>query len=390
MGQSGPAFRTNAKRVTIPNSTLRYARFLPCAKHPGLRMVYAVFETILRAVAILLMVGVMFGAGKIALWLGEVWWPSANVVPLSIQPFEISHGDKIEKEEGKHLAHLLAKQIQRIEGIMSADLTGLGNAQQVRIESVSPRDFKVAPDVPVKIDVEVKAFEMDVVGLFEKIYNFFDRSDKLRVAVWINGNIKVFASLKTDNNERAVGPWWLENVNNGQAVVNTFAHIYALDLYKTRVHGLNGLDPASFTKFVDGLENYQSYVRKHHSNPNGDYDALLANLAEVFEKLTLEAKSAALVYAYLGSVKTLQKQSDVAIAAYTRAVELDPDDKFTVSALKAQQAAKALQPKAVAVTTATTVLDEIRNQKLAGYDPAALPPRATADHGRCTFDRHQP
>src|SRR5262249_25820999 len=115
-------------------------------------------------------------------------------------------------------------------------------------------------------------------------------------------------------------------------------------------------------------------VKEHHANPDGNYDAQLNDLADRFENLTAKASRAALIYSYLGSVRTLQKQSDAAIAAYTRAVALDPNDKFTAGALKAQQAAKALQPKVVEGAPATTVLDGIRNQKLAGYDPGALLP----------------
>src|SRR5262249_6264054 len=154
-------------------------------------------------------------------------------------------------------------------------------------------------------------------------------------------------SLKTADKERSAGPWWLNDLENGHAVVDTFAHVYALDLYKTRVRGLNGLDAASFAKFVDSLETYQSYVREHHSNPDCDYDDVLTEIAETFEDLTQGTKSAALVYAYLGSVRTLQQDIDAAIAAYTQAISLDPDDKVTASALREQQAAKALQPKTV-------------------------------------------
>jgi hypothetical protein len=329
-------------------------------------------DTIFRVAAILVMVGVMVGAGQIAWWLGAAWFQSADVIPLSVQALDVSHGDKSEKEEGKHLATRLVKQIQRIQSIMSADLSNLGVVDQVRIESVAPKSLKLAPDVPVKIDIEVKAFDVDVVGIFERLYKFFDRSDRLEVSLWINDNIKLFGSLKTENKQRSIGPWWLDKLENEQVAVDRFAYVYTLDLYQTRVRGLAGLDPASFENFVGALDGYQEYLKRRHVNPEQDHAHLLKNVGELLQKIANDGKPAALVYSYLGSVWSLENDSDAAIAAYSRATMLDPDDGFAAHSLTRLRQAEALQPVPVATAPTGAILEKLRLQKLPGYD-AAVP-----------------
>jgi hypothetical protein len=59
-----------------------------------------------------------------------------GAAPLSVQPFDVSHGDKAERKRGKHLATRFVRQVQRIQRIiLSADPSSLGKADQVRIES---------------------------------------------------------------------------------------------------------------------------------------------------------------------------------------------------------------------------------------------------------------
>jgi hypothetical protein len=331
-------------------------------------------DTIFRVAAMLFMIGVIYGSGQIVWWLGAAWFQPSDVVALSIQPFDVSHGDKVEKEEGKHLATRFAKEIQRIQAIMSADLSSFADADQVRIESVLPKNLNLAPDVSVKIDIEIKAFDVDVIGVLEKLYKFFDRSDRLQVAMWVNENIKLFAVLKTEDKQRSIGPWWLEKLVNEQAAVDVLAHVYALDLYKTRVRGLDELDPASFASFVTGLGGYQDYIRKHHSDPQGSYADILKGVGDLFQKIGDGGRASALVYSYLGNVRSLQNQGDAAIVAYERATALNPSDAFAAYALKHIREAKALQPVPVAAALAGATLDELVAQKLLGYNAAALPP----------------
>jgi hypothetical protein len=333
-------------------------------------------ESIIRCLAILLMLGVMVGAGQIVWWLASAWFPSGELVPLSVQAFDVSHGEKVEKEEGKHLATLLVKQIQYIQSILSADLSKFGGADQVIFESVVPKNLYLAPEVSVKIDMEVKAFDMDVIGIFEKLYKFFDRSDRLEVSMWINENVKLFGVLKTHDNQRIIGPWWLDKQEDEQAAVETLANLFALDLYKTQVRGLRGLDAKSFAIFVNGLHDYHEHVKIRQSKPNSESTKLLQNVGDLFQKLAEEGKASAIVYSYLGNVRSLQNQSKMAIDAYTEATKLNPNDAFAVRELKRLQAAEALQPvpTAEAAPTPGLALESLKNQKLPDYDADALPP----------------
>ena len=144
---------------------------------------------------------------------------------------------------------------------------------------------------------------------------------------------------------------WLEKLDNEQAATEKFADVYALDLYKTRVRGLDGLDPASFATFVDGLDSYQAYVRERHAHPEVAPVELLESAGSLFQKVVDSGKAGSLVYSYLGSVRSLQNQALAAIAAYDRATTLDPKDEFAAHALKRLHEATALQPPSIASFT---------------------------------------
>jgi tetratricopeptide (TPR) repeat protein len=332
-----------------------------------------VVEPILRVAAILMLIVTIAGAGQLIYWLGSVWLPSADIVPLSVQPFDVSHGEKAGKEEGKHLATLFVREIRRIQNIMAADLSDLRDFDQVRFESLVPKSLNFEPDVSVKVDIQVKAFDMDVVGILESLYKFFDRSDRLQTTMWINERIKLFAALKTEKNLHSIGPWWLERQVDEQAAVETFARLFALDLYKTEVRGLDGLDAISFATFVSGLDKYHEYVRARHSDIRAS-TAVLDSAGELFQKLVNEGKASGIVYSYLGSVRSIQNQGDAAIAAYTRALELNPSDKFAELARNKVQTAKALQPVPAAAAPPDLALEKLKEQRLPGYDGASLPP----------------
>jgi subtilisin family serine protease len=334
-------------------------------------------DAIFRGAAILMMIGVIAGAVQAIVWLGSAWFTSVDVVPLSVQAFDVAHGDKVGKDEGKYLATRFVKQLKTIQDVMSADLTTLDNTGQVRFESVVPKSLNLRPDVSVKIDVEVKAFDVDVVGIVQTVYKFFDPSDRLQVSVWSNENIKLFAAFKTRDERRSIGPWWVEKQNNEQAAVETLAHLFALDLYKTRVSGLDGLDAQSFATFVSALGDYQQYVKARHADPTNDKPELLKPIGDRLQKLADDAKASALVYSYLGSVRSLQNRGDAAFAAYEQAVHLNPNDEFAVHARDRLLAAKALQPVAVAAAAAAApdfTLGKLEAQKLPGYEHAALLP----------------
>lgn len=331
-------------------------------------------DLILRVGAILLMVGIMIGAGRTAWWLASAWFPQTGVVPLSVQPFEVWHGDKLDREEGKHLALRLIKQVNRIHAVMSADLSSLGSSDEVRIESLLPKSMRLASDVPVKMDVEVKPFDVDVVGIFERIYRLFDRSDRLQGTMWSSGPIKLFAALNTDEQNRAIGPWWVERKDDEQAMVDRLAHLYTLDLYKTQVKGLEELDAENFATFVDGLRSYQTYARRKHASAAAADANLLKKATEDFQKIVDNQKASALVYSYLGSVRSLQDDGKAALAAYERAAALNPDDGGTERALNRVKQALVLQRVPIATGPVGGTLAELQAQKLLGYDAAALPP----------------
>jgi hypothetical protein len=130
-------------------------------------------DTIFRVAAILVMIGVIGGAGRIAWWLGSAWFQRADVVPLHVKPFEVAHGDKVEREEGKHLATALVTQIERIQGVLTRDLSHYPG-EGVRTESAVPKSLRLEPAVAVKIDIEApKPFDIDVVGILQALYDFF-------------------------------------------------------------------------------------------------------------------------------------------------------------------------------------------------------------------------
>jgi tetratricopeptide (TPR) repeat protein len=164
--------------------------------------------------------------------------------------------------------------------------------------------------------------------------------------------IKLFATLKTEDKERSIGPWWLENLEDEQAAVDKFALVYTLDLYRSRVRGLDELDSAASGVFVNGLYGYQQYIRMRHSHPQGDYAEILKKVADLFEKIINDGRASALVYSYLGSVRSLQNEGNAAIAAYERATEFDPTDVFAAHALKRFREAQALKPVPVAESPA--------------------------------------
>jgi subtilisin family serine protease len=199
--------------------------------------------------------------------------------------------------------------------------------------------------------------------------------DRLQVSVWINENIKLFASLETNSKRRSIGPWWLEKLTGEEAAVARFAHVYALDFYRSQENAYcGGLDPDHFIIFIEALRGYQDYVIKHHNNPQRDYSEMLKNDGDLFQKIVDEGKASSLVYAYLGSVRSLQNNSDAAIVALEHAVALNTKDVSAAEALKQQRDHKALQPVPVAAAPPGSILNKLREQRLPGYDLAVLSP----------------
>jgi subtilisin family serine protease len=329
-------------------------------------------ENILRVFGILLMGGVIWSSVLAIIWLGSAWIPD-KVVSLAVQSFDVSHGEKASKDEGKYLTARFVRRIEQIQSVMSADLSSLHDEDQIRIESLLPKSLILKPDVPTKIDVAVKAFDIDVVGILEKLYNFFDRSDQLQVSMWVNEKIKLFASFKSGNSIRSGGPWWLDSEQTEQTTVDRFAHQFSLDLYKTAISGLDGLDAKSFEVLVAALSDYQKYVRIRHSSPNSASPELLKTIRDAFEGLAIQATKSGLVYSYLGSVRSLQNDADGAIDAYNHAKALNPGDQFAAKEVDRLLAAKALQPVRTAGATSGIVLQDVKNQTLPGYDFSILP-----------------
>jgi subtilisin family serine protease len=331
-----------------------------------------VLDSILRAFAILVMIGVIYGAGQMIFWLGSAWLPSSGI-SLAVQAFDVTRGDKAAKEEGKYLAATFVRKLDQIQKVMAADLTDLNEPNQVRFESVLPKSFILKPDVPAKIDITVKAFDVDVVGILETVYKFFDRSDRLSVTMSANEKIKVFASFKAANVDQEIGPWWLDDESNEKAAINKLAHQFCLDLYKTVVHGLDGLDSNSFATLVSTLDDYQRYVKGRHANDGTATLELLKSIKASLDSVAQQANSSALVYSYLGSVLSLQNDTDAAIAAYKKAKELNPADQFADKEIARLTTAKSLQPVRAAKVSAGSELEDIRAQHLVGYFPSTPP-----------------
>jgi subtilisin family serine protease len=295
------------------------------------------------------------------------------VLPLSVQAFDVTHGDKLGKDEGKQLASLFVRHIQKIQNVMSADLSDVQDVNQIRFESVIPKNLNLQPDVSVKFDVQVKAFDMDIVGIFDQFHKFFDRSDRLQTTMWVNEHIKIFSSFKTEDKQRSIGPWWIEQQRmDEKATVEAFAHSFVLDFYKTQVRWLEGLDGKSFASFVTGLDHYQTYVRTRKQNP-AKAGASLGLAHDIFQMLVNDNKSSAIVYSYLGSVLSIQSKTEDAIKAYDRALELNPDDAFATRARDVLRAVNALKPKVAETTVPAVSLEKISRQRLAGYDSALVP-----------------
>jgi hypothetical protein len=121
-------------------------------------------DHILRGLGILMMGGVIWSAVLMIVWLASAWLPNKGV-SLSVQPFEVSHGEKISKEEGKYLTTRFVKRLEQIQGVMSANLTSLNEPDQIRYESLLPKSLILKPDVTGKVDIAVKAFDVDIVGI---------------------------------------------------------------------------------------------------------------------------------------------------------------------------------------------------------------------------------
>jgi hypothetical protein len=338
-----------------------------------------VIDTVLRLLAILVMFGVIFSAGQMIWWLGSAWLPSSSI-PLSVQAFEVSRGEKPAKEEGKYLAARFVAKINEIQTIMSADLSDLNEPNQVRVESALPKSLRLQPDVPTRIDVTVKAFDVDVVGILETVYKFFDRSDRMSVSITAGEKMKVFASFKPENPKRSIGPWWLVGEKDEQTTIDNLAYQFSLDLYRTEVKGLDGCDAKSFARLVAALADYQKYVRARHASASAVSPQLLDAIKTSLVEISQQAKTCALVYSYLGSTLSLQDDTTAAIVAYTKAKELDSTDNFAATEIARLTTAKALQPSIVKTASASSALDSIRGQRLVGYaasDKPATPPPIT-------------
>jgi subtilisin family serine protease len=100
---------------------------------------------------------------------------------------------------------------------------------------------------------------------------------------------------------------------------------------------------------------------------------MLKKVGNLFQKIADGGSASALVYSYLGSVRSLQNQADDAIAAFDRATALNPGETFAQDSLKRLQEAATLQPKPGPELVGPT-LEALRLQKLPGYDPTMLPP----------------
>jgi tetratricopeptide (TPR) repeat protein len=329
-------------------------------------------ENILRIFGILVMGGVIWGAVTMILWLGSAWLPN-KVVSLSVQAFEVSHGEKASKDEARHLTARFVRQIEHIQSVMSADLSNINEPDQIRNESILPKSLILKAYVPEKVDIAVKAFDIDVIGILDTIYRFFDRSDRLQVSMWVNEKIKLFASFKSRASTRSSGPWWVDNEQTEQATIERFAHQFSLDLYKTEVRGLDGLDAKSFGAFVAALSDYQSYVKLRHTNPGTD---TLKSIRDAFETLANQAKTSAIVHSYLGSVRSLQNDADAAITAYNRAKALNPADEFAAREVSKLVAAKTVQRVQAAAAASGIALQDVKNQVLPGYNLSPLPSSA--------------
>jgi subtilisin family serine protease len=174
------------------------------------------------------MVGVVLGAGQAVIWLASAWFLQKNAVYLAIEPFEVRHGDTANREEGKELAQAFAKRIRLIDNTLTADLSSLKSTEQFRIESAIPKTLALASDVNTKLDVELKAFDVDLVGIYERIHKFFDPSDYLKVSVYINGKVKLFASARSGNKGREIGPWWIADNADEQTAIDELSYRFML------------------------------------------------------------------------------------------------------------------------------------------------------------------
>ncbi len=299
----------------------------------------AVIEFLIRGIGIgiLLLVGLAAAKG--------IWWLARPSTAIQITSFDILIGSEVQKDYGQNIARMLGGKIKRVDEVLANDLTGFAPTPGVRIDSVISPALRLKPDVPSRLDVELRPFNFDVAGILSFASGLLHHGPVLKGNVVVNEKqVEIFAEYDERGRSLSAGPWSVVSAGSVDDAVDQLAYLVVRDLHRSDNPQLGLMGGQDFKSFSSALVEYEAYIRGGGPQAHGPLDEHLHRAIALLEPLADKKLPAGLVFSYLGSIYVIQGEPKKAELALQQALNLDPQDQFARNTLGEVKGAIAAQP----------------------------------------------
>ncbi len=272
-------------------------------------------------------------------------FPSKSV---QVRKFDVLASGQTQNAQASIVSQMVAVRIQQIDSILTNDLRSDAPTEQVMFESVLPRELRLAPELGNHIEVEFKAFDLDVAGVLNSILDTVHDGPTLRgVLVTKDKDVEILANYREKETD-VLGPWVIRSSEGTGDAVELLAHQVVLDFHGKQTRKFGNMSADQFRLFISALKDYQTYVHQIASDkmanrlPQSNLNLIRAR--EGFKKLADQKVDCSRVYSYLGSVSTILNDDSSAKENFSAALALDPEDDFSKKALARTNVAQSLKP----------------------------------------------
>jgi hypothetical protein len=269
--------------------------------------------------------------------------PSKSV---QVRKFVVS-GSDTQKDQAAIISQMVAVRIQQIDSVLTTDLTSDAPPEPVIFESVLKRELRLTPEVGDRLEVEFKAFELDVAGILNSILDALHKGPILRgVVLNKDKEVEIVSNYREEDTD-VLGPWVVRSREGTGEAIEMLAHRIVLDFHRKQTRQFGNMSLDQFRLFVSSLKDYQEYVHQIASDkvasrlPQSNFNLLHAK--EGLNKLVEQKVDCSRVYSYLGSVSTILKDENSARESFSAALALDPTDEFSKKALGSTNVTLALK-----------------------------------------------
>lgn len=309
-------------------------------------------DFILRLLVSLVLLAVMGAAAR------GIWWLLHPASALEIRSFEVVKGGEVQKGQLEMASRILTSRLRDITSVLHPDAAaGRDRSADLGLQIQGPS----LPEVVLgEKEFNLRAFNVDVGGIFGTVYRTLYNGPVLQGAVILNGNgVEVLAEYKGDGHT-ALGRFSSTAGSSLDEAIEKLAYKIVLDFCRHNEAQFAQISDEDFRLYIDAMREYR-YYEESRGHSEAEMERHARAMASILEKCSAKEQTSSIIYSALDAVYRYLNVPEQTQSLLEKVVEANPNDANARKKLASIRDQIAVRERLAGDDNVVTV-DELRKQ----------------------------